>query len=121
MKPHPKATTLARFRDRSSPLSVTLTTPAARMIYEARCEISSEFVNFPIRMDTSSDGACMSLLSMGGYKNRDPFLCYFILDKGDNVFEDVYQFTIGLSEVAYHSTMDASRKLIFAADSCRIK
>jgi WD40 repeat protein len=72
-------------------------------------------------MDTSSDGVCMSLLSMGGFKNRDPFLSYFILDKGDKIFKDAQHFGIGLSEIAHHSTMDASRKLIFAADSRRIK
>ena len=121
MRPHPKSTTLARFRGRSFPLSVTLTTPVAKMIYEARCEISSTLSNLPIRLDTSSDGACMSLLSMGGYKDRDPFLLTFIPGNGDNVFKDAHQFAIGLSEIAYQSTMDASRKLIFVADSLRIK
>jgi WD40 repeat protein len=91
------------------------------MIYEARCEISSSYINLPIQMAMSPGGACISWLSMGGYKNRDPFLSYFIPGDDDNDFPDGQRLLIGLSDIAYDSAIDESRSLIFAVDSWRIK
>lgn len=57
--------------------------------------------------------------SMSGYKNRVPVLTYLLLDEGD--IPSTRSVRVGLSDVAYDSTTDEQRKLIFIADHSRIK
>jgi WD40 repeat protein len=57
---------------------------------------------------------------MTGYKNRSPALWYSFPE--DTVtFPDVHPVKLGLSDIAYWTTTDEERKLMFAADRERIK
>jgi hypothetical protein len=73
----------------------------------------------PIQFSFSSGGSCLAMPSMSGYKNRVPVLTYLLLDEGD--IPSARSVRVGLSDVAYDSTTDEQRKLIFIADHSRIK
>jgi WD40 repeat protein len=60
---------------------------------------------------------------MGGYKNRDPILTYYLLDQsmGDGDFPERRGLELPFTGGATHCAIDEERKLIFAADDSRIK
>ena len=58
---------------------------------------------------------------MGGYKNRVPILTYMLMGDDTGQVPPTRSLQVGLSDVAYDSTTDEQRKLIFVADHSRIK
>jgi hypothetical protein len=63
--------------------------------------------------------------SMGGYKNRSPLLTYFLLNearpsRGDFPLKARHA-NVGLTEIAWASATDESKKLMFIADTWRVK
>ncbi|KAJ7128668.1 hypothetical protein C8R44DRAFT_873362 [Mycena epipterygia] len=119
-RPHPSSTRLSRFA--RQPTLLPSSSALVKAIYEARCEISSdEAFAQPLRL--VNNGSCLVVPSMGGYKQRDPLLTYYVL--GDTT-EQHFPLTarhadVGLSEVAFACATDEQRKLIFLADDYRIK
>ncbi|KAH9885826.1 hypothetical protein C8Q73DRAFT_297636 [Cubamyces lactineus] len=143
-RPHPKATRLSRFREGVVPSS-TATTPRAQMIYQARCEVSADEFPSPINAAIAEDSSALAIIAQGGWKHREPVLGIYLLedqrrsseagaeggnpddesDDGDD--EDASSgfrsITVdpGLTLVAHTLTMDTPRRLVFIADSQRIK
>ncbi|KAJ7433995.1 hypothetical protein FB451DRAFT_1380096 [Mycena latifolia] len=123
-RPHPLSSLLARF-ERDVVSGAAHASPLAAAIYDARCEIASDEVANPIGLTTS--GTCLALSSMGRYKERTPILTYYFLDESSPSRKRLQfplvarQAKVGLTELALASTMDEDRKLIFVADSWRIK
>ncbi|KAJ7017732.1 hypothetical protein C8F04DRAFT_1154867 [Mycena alexandri] len=117
-RPSPSSSRLSRF------LRHPVSSPpgAFQNVSQARCEISSDKAfSEPLRL--VNNGSCIVLPSMGGYKQRTPFLTYYILD---DTHQKPFPLTVrhadvGLSDIAYAATTDEQRKLIFVADSYRIK
>lgn len=72
-------------------------------------------------MSISSGYTCLVVHSAGVRKNRSPGLSYFLLGVEDGDFIQSYHINVTLSDIAYHSATDESRKLIFVADDNRIK
>ena len=65
----------------------------------------------------------MSLLQMGGWKDRDPVLAYYDLASCPD-WDDIpneTEVSVGLSSVAFHGALDPTRKLLYIADDQRIK
>ncbi|TFY57484.1 hypothetical protein EVJ58_g6993 [Rhodofomes roseus] len=119
MQPHAKSTRLSRFRS-GVVTSVTDAMPLAQAIYQARCEITDDSIASPSRMLMSSGQTCLAVMGAGGWKNRDPILtCYF--PGRDDHMQESRSISPGLSEVAYTMAMDEERKLVFVADSYRVK
>ncbi|KAK7063417.1 hypothetical protein R3P38DRAFT_2756354 [Favolaschia claudopus] len=117
-RPHPSSHALSRFTHIPAPSS----SPTFRAISEARCEISSDDAYCePLRI--VSNGSCLVLPSMTGERQRTPFLAYYVLaDEKDEGFPIAGRHMfVGLSEVAFAATTDEERKLMFLADSHRIK
>ena len=135
-RPHPKSTRLSRFSNGLN-TSATDTTPLAKVILQARCEVSSDDFPCPVNAAIAKDSSALAVVGQGGYKNRDPVLSLYILDEtedndrgqGGNSGRDTllgrhYRSVIlepGLSEVAYQVAMDTPHKLAFIADSYRVK
>ncbi|KAJ7235721.1 hypothetical protein B0H12DRAFT_1212432 [Mycena haematopus] len=127
-RPSPGSTPLSRF-DGDVARAREPATSILAAIYGARCEITSESVYQPTGL--TNGGSCMMIPSMGGYKNRTPMLTYYLLDDAaprKSRFPHKSQFplterqaTVGLTEIAFTSAIDESKKLMFVADSSRIK
>ncbi|EGN98975.1 hypothetical protein SERLA73DRAFT_73551 [Serpula lacrymans var. lacrymans S7.3] len=121
-KPHSSSTPLARFRNAVN-LSANTSTPLANIIYQARCEIESDELSMPISCVLSPGGSCLAVPCSRGWKNREPYLKYYLLDeagKGQTAFPS-HSVDVALSGIAYASATDEDRKLIFVADDHRIK
>lgn len=122
MKRHPKSSPLARFRPDLPTLTATPASPLAIFVSDARCEITSDGITSPIRLQLSQGSSCLAMNSMGGYKNRTPVLNYYIIGDDDpEMFPDNHFLEIGLADIAYQMTLDESRRLIFLGDNQRIK
>ncbi|KIJ14224.1 hypothetical protein PAXINDRAFT_116270 [Paxillus involutus ATCC 200175] len=121
-KPHHSSTPLARFRNVSN-LTATNSTPTAKLLYQARCEVTCRRTSSPVTLRLNQGGSCLAHLSMGGYKNRDPILTYYLLDQsmGDGDFPERRGLELPFTGGATHCAIDEERKLIFAADDSRIK
>lgn len=73
-------------------------------------------------MSLSSGGFCLALPAMGGYKERTPYLCYYLLNESvGGGFPADHTVEIPLANIAYHSITDESRRLIFVGDHDRVK
>ncbi|KII84429.1 hypothetical protein PLICRDRAFT_46338 [Plicaturopsis crispa FD-325 SS-3] len=124
-KPHPNSTPMARFRKDPPTLSATADTPLANIIYQARAQVLSDSIASPIQMAISSGkGSCLALLGMGGWKNRSPLLSYYLLDNDDPTsqeFPESLSADVGLTDVARYCELFEEQKLIFVADTKRIK
>ncbi|KAJ7236628.1 hypothetical protein C8J57DRAFT_1376373 [Mycena rebaudengoi] len=87
----PHASSSRLGRFNGTPALPAATFPLAEIIYGARCEISSDSFSSPVSL--ASAGDCIA----------------------------AYHLQVGLSEIAFSSTIDANRKFIFLADSERVK
>lgn len=119
VKPHPLTTPLSRFRGNVT-TSATSGQPLANAIYQARCEITSESIRVPLGLTFSANGTVLVAHGMGGYKNRAPAVWYYFSEDTD-ALPDKHHVKTGLSNIAYWTTTDEERKLLFAADNDRIK
>ncbi|KAK7036190.1 hypothetical protein R3P38DRAFT_2910941 [Favolaschia claudopus] len=116
-RPHPLTTPLSRFED----VNAILRQPASSLcsaLYDARCEITSDTVIQPSgRLSISP--SCLAVTGTGGWKNRTPMLTYYLFD--DTKPLNAHHARVGLSDLAFHSAIDESKKLIFVADRSRVK
>ncbi|CAE6460958.1 unnamed protein product [Rhizoctonia solani] len=122
MKRHPKSTRMARFRPDLPALTPTPGDSVTASILDARCEMFSSPCVYPVRFCVSP--SCLALTGMAGYKNRSPYLEYIVLTKplGPMVdFPDDYSIEPGLADIAHHTAIDDSRRLIFVGDNNRVK
>ncbi|KAJ6492040.1 hypothetical protein C8R45DRAFT_191124 [Mycena sanguinolenta] len=121
-RPHPRSTLLSRF-DGAIAAAHELSTPLLSAIYDARCEITSEFV--PQSTGLTKGGSCIMIPAMGGYKSRSPMLTYFLLDDeasgGSESPPMEHHTTVGLTGIAFTCAIDESNKLMFVADDSRVK
>lgn len=116
-QPHTQSTRLSRFRaNLTYPPSATH--PLASVVYQAQCEVTEEPTCAPADMALSADGSCLALISCGGWKQRDPMLEYWFISEETNRQEVIQP---PLSETARTLALDDARKLMFVADSSRIK
>ncbi|CCL98796.1 uncharacterized protein FIBRA_00801 [Fibroporia radiculosa] len=120
IQPHASTTRLSRFRSGIS-ISTTEATPLANIIYQARCEIYDEGTCLPNDMALSPNSLCLAISAAGGWKNRDPVVHYLLDQAEGESMLPAKSFKPGLSEVAYTMALDEDRKLIFVADSQRVK
>lgn len=121
IRPYSGTTPLARFVTGSTPPLATVANPLASLIYQAKCEVSADRICSPIQLCLSSNSSCLTLISAGGYKNRDPVVSYWRVDVESVGFPDSRDIETGLEDIAYHSAMDEQRKLLYVADDSRIK
>ncbi|KAL1737864.1 hypothetical protein HDZ31DRAFT_18319, partial [Schizophyllum fasciatum] len=123
-KPHAHTSPLARFRDDAVP-NIPSSAPTARALYYGCCSVSSEErLPLPITIVKDSAADILLMTACAGYKQRDPFVCYYDLSsvagwKGMPASKVVKD--IGLLEIAHHIALDPSRKLLWAADEDRAK
>ena len=84
---------------------------------EARAQLTVEMLSSPpFDMTLSSCGTVLASTGGGGWKGRDPFLHYYVLDDQSTDYLEGVTMDPGLSNVAHHIATDESRKLIFLAD-----
>ncbi|KAG8724864.1 hypothetical protein FRC09_013032 [Ceratobasidium sp. 395] len=123
MKRHPKSSLLARPRPDLPSLTPTAANPVAMSVYDARCETKSRLTFTPIKLRLSQGNMCLALNGSGGWKNRSPALCYFLLDEleAHASLQDNHFLEPGLVDVAHHMALDESRQLIFVGDNDRVK
>ncbi|KAG8729168.1 hypothetical protein FRC12_021217 [Ceratobasidium sp. 428] len=74
-------------------------------------------------MYLSQGNACLAVFGATGYKQRAPYLEYYLLEGSDasQDFPESYSVEPGFAEVAVHAALDESRRLIFLGDSRRVK
>jgi WD40 repeat protein len=122
MKPHPFTSRLARFKNNVS-VSPSPFHPLASIISSARCEITSTTTTRPIGLHLSSQGTCLVLHGVGGWKNRCPYLQYVFPTTPTDIFPShpEQNMKLGFADIAYWTATDEDRYLIFAADNRRIK
>ncbi|KAJ6596299.1 hypothetical protein DFH09DRAFT_1407418 [Mycena vulgaris] len=119
LRPHPLSSPLSRFEG-DAPRVHEPATPLLGAMYDARCEISSSRVDHPTGL--TNNGSCLMVTSMGGWKNRSPILTYYLLHDAASQFPlNRHHADVGLTEVAWTSATDESRKLMFIADTWRVK
>ncbi|KAG5636223.1 hypothetical protein H0H81_008730 [Sphagnurus paluster] len=92
--------------------SVTSQTPSANFIYQARCEISSDSICSPYRIEVTPGGSCLALAT-GGLPQ------YHLLTR--DIFPKCYTIDARIGGVAQHLSLDEPRKLLFTANDDRIK
>ncbi|KDQ19041.1 hypothetical protein BOTBODRAFT_171005 [Botryobasidium botryosum FD-172 SS1] len=119
-KPSPYTSTLARFRE-NRPVIPDSTPDTLRALLEARCEVDA------IRIDAPTAMACsefaLALVGGRGYNNRESRLgvLYNIEERGEWAYTLGYMRTPGLGDVPSTAVLDDARRLVFIADSSRIK
>ncbi|THH32076.1 hypothetical protein EUX98_g2112 [Antrodiella citrinella] len=112
---------MTRFRKNALAFTPPLS-PLARAITQARLSVASSRIDSPINLCLPQNSARLGIIGAGGYKDRDPELSYFLLDEiEDDGFCKQIAIECGLTDVPYQIEMDATRKLIYVADSQRIK
>jgi len=117
-KPSPYTSTLARFRENRPPISDSASR-SLRALLEARCEVDTMSIASPITM--AGSGSALALLGCGGWKDRDPHLEIYKLESGEDWPNSLGSVTPGLQGVASTVVLNDARKLVFIADSSRIK
>ncbi|KAJ7728138.1 hypothetical protein DFH07DRAFT_851265 [Mycena maculata] len=119
-RPHPLSTLLSRF-DRD--VVGAHPSPFVASVYGARCEITSDSIEQPLSI--TNNGSCLAISSAGGYKNREPVLTYYLLDEipphRKQFSLTTHHAHVGLTEIAHASATDEAKKLIFVADTSRVK
>ncbi|TFK75104.1 WD40 repeat-like protein [Pluteus cervinus] len=125
-RPHPRSSGFSRFRANVPVLSATAATPTALNVYQARCEVEADDINTPIRIVShfSSTETILAISSMGGWKDRTPFLQYIVNTEPagrPEKYTTENSFSVGLAGIAHHTAIDPSRKLLFTGDSDRVK
>ncbi|PPR00902.1 hypothetical protein CVT24_000387 [Panaeolus cyanescens] len=130
--PHPLTTRCARFRSGIHNLSQHLGSESsqslATSIFQARCEVSSGKTSAPWSSFMSEDGNLLAVSTMGGWKNRIPYMtCYFV-DHSVTVDDEWSGFlnkrTVKLDLTTgpcQQLVVDSSQSLIITADYDRIK
>lgn len=114
---------MSRFR-RNVVIPPADTHPIANIVFEARCEVTHDNTCSPIRLAQSSDGACLAMTGAGGYKNRDPYVQYWLTggaDEDSSFYLHDKTLETGLGDIARHVVCDDAWKLVFAADDDRVK
>ncbi|KAI0331861.1 hypothetical protein GY45DRAFT_1369638 [Cubamyces sp. BRFM 1775] len=108
--PHPYSTWLSRFREGAVP-PLTGATPLARLIYQARAELSIDFIDSPYGMELSSGGTAARLALLRLRRRRRP------------PRPRLRGHGLGAVErrAVHHITTDEKRELLFLADDDRIK
>ncbi|THU82419.1 hypothetical protein K435DRAFT_691509 [Dendrothele bispora CBS 962.96] len=119
--PFPNSTPLARFYENLPGLSYTSTTPNAKSILQASCEVTFDFIANPLGMAISSGGSILAMTGMSGWKERSPSLSYGWLAGDNQDYLAVHSAKVGLNNVAHQIETDEQRKLVFIADEDRIK
>lgn len=94
--------------------------PTANIVFEARCEVTKTDICPPIRLAISQDSGCLALTAAGGYRGTDSSVHYWYPDQEDPKLNE-RTISARLAEPAQHIILDEARKLIFVADSDRIK
>uniref|UniRef100_A0A0W0FUT0 Putative WD40 repeat-like protein n=1 Tax=Moniliophthora roreri TaxID=221103 RepID=A0A0W0FUT0_MONRR len=118
--PSPYTSPLARFSLNTPPMP-TSPSPEGLSFAQARCEITSETFATPLSMQLR--GNILAVLGAGGWKNRDPVLELYDLDKASEYGAIGHEISadVGLEGIAYDLQVDTTRKFVYIADSGRIK
>ncbi|KAJ7199236.1 WD40 repeat-like protein, partial [Mycena pura] len=119
-RPSEHTTPLARFSKTRLRLP-TNASPELTAFAEARCEILSDDMCLPTSMGIADD--VVVVIGAGGWKQRSPTL---LIERLDRVSTGYAPFGtlhpgVGLAEVANELCLDSSRKLMYVADSSRVK
>ncbi|KDR76362.1 hypothetical protein GALMADRAFT_247801 [Galerina marginata CBS 339.88] len=124
IRPHPSSTPCARFREVLPAWTATETNNRATAVFEARCEIFSEGIRSAINLRLSPTGNILALSSMGGWKNRTPYITYYLPnhEEGTNGgFMKKHSIQADLQSTVDEIMVDDERRLVFAADWRRVK
>jgi len=121
---HPLSTLCAHFKEPPPTWEVADANERATTVFQARCEIDSGDIHKPIDLVLSSTGNVLALSSMGGWKNRTPYLWYY-LPNHDNCssyeFMTKRSIKADLTSTLDRILLDEERNLVFVADHKRIK
>ncbi|PPQ65280.1 hypothetical protein CVT26_000240 [Gymnopilus dilepis] len=123
-RPHPLSTACARFRDDIPEWTATEANNRATAVFEARCEISSGDINNPWFLRLSSNGNIVAAASMGGWKERTPYIHYFLPNHEQDPhgsFMKGHVIKADLDSGIEDLLLDDDRRLIFVADEDRIR
>ncbi|KAI0671424.1 WD40-repeat-containing domain protein [Trametes maxima] len=119
-RPHALTTRLSRFRPDIVP-TATAQTPLARIVAEARAQLTTDLIPTAHAMAVSAGGSILALASGGGWQARDPVLQYYLSgSQSDNELQGV-SMDPGMSGVPRFVAADEERKLMFLADDESIK
>ena len=122
VRPHPLSTPCARFKEPLTNWVVTNSNERATSVLQARCEIGSGDIHSPIDMVLSSNGNVLALSSMGGWKNRTPYLWYYLPNHEDDYdFLKKHSITADLASSLDNIFLDERKHLMFVADYNRVK
>ncbi|KDQ19038.1 hypothetical protein BOTBODRAFT_171002 [Botryobasidium botryosum FD-172 SS1] len=117
-KPSPHTSPLARHRENRPAIDVAVSS-LFRTIAEARCEIYSERIPTPTAMAISL--SVLASLSCTGWKDREPFVEVYRLDHSAEKLASLGYADPGLEGTIHTVAIDDAKKLVFVADSYRIK
>ncbi|KAF8962735.1 hypothetical protein BDZ97DRAFT_1090029 [Flammula alnicola] len=124
LRPHPLSTPCSRFLDNIPEWTATDLNTNATAVFEARCEISSGDIHRPIDMGLSSDGNILAISSMGGWKDRIPYIFYYLPNHEEDPYGEFmkqHSITVDLASTIETMILDNERRLVIAADCYRIK
>ncbi|KAL1753338.1 WD40-repeat-containing domain protein [Schizophyllum commune] len=124
-KPHNNTSPLARFRSEDVIPQIPSSAPVAQAVFYGCCSISSkDRMPPPVGIITAPNADVLLMSGRTGYKEAEAFLDYYDLStapKGKGMPKGKFLKKTGLNDIAYHIAIDASRKLLWAADRDRAK
>lgn len=116
-KPSAHTTPLVRFNS-GRPFIASNADPAYHAFAGAHREILEDDV--PVVANISLSGSVLAVQGAGGWKNRYPTLHLYEVSAG-HTFDASISVGVGLSGVAYDLQLNSARKLVYVADSDRVK
>lgn len=122
LRPHPLSTPCSRFLDDIPEWTATDQNQHATTVVQARCEVASRDIRFPSDMRLSSTGNILAFSSMGGWKNRVPYLTYHLLTEEIGAGSiNSYAIKVDLMSGLREMLIDDERRLLFASDWDRVR
>ena len=123
VRPHPTSSLCARFKEPIPEWEATESNDSATAVFQARCEIGSGDIHNPVDMVLSSNGNMLALSSMGGWKNRTPFLWFYRPNEPEeyNDFMKKRSIKVDLMSGMDEMVLNDERNLMIVADYKRIK
>ncbi|KAF9524849.1 hypothetical protein CPB83DRAFT_819534 [Crepidotus variabilis] len=121
---HPSSTLCSRFKEPVPEWTQNDRNDQATAVFQARCEVTSGTINQASLLNLSANGELLTFACSGGWKNRIPFLSYFLPAEGrpdGDDFLQSYTTKLDLWDHTRSSWIDDQRRLVFVGDWDRVK
>ncbi|KJA22930.1 hypothetical protein HYPSUDRAFT_611421 [Hypholoma sublateritium FD-334 SS-4] len=119
---HPLSTPCSRFLDDIPEWTATDQNQYATSVVQARCEVASRGICFPSDMRLSPAGNILAVSSMGGWKNRVPYLHYYLPTEETGAGSiNSNAIKVDLMSGLREMLIDDERRLLFASDWDRVR